>query len=198
MFGATPAAFSFSTPVGFGSTSQPASAPSLFGAASASGFGSFGQPAQQPGAIPQFGATNTQLTLSTGVPAGLPPPPPPPPHNILYHLTQYGRAHDCQAKGRRFKSCLRQLFSLHAVYLQLWALWVPGEESWGWSKNGEESQEGQMRANPSLNMSVQSAKSGCYTDGKESFVLFTKGKPSDVQLASSPPSLAHTHRYPDS
>jgi len=30
-----------------------------------------------------------------------------------YHLTQCGRAHDCQAKGRRFTSRLRRFFSLH-------------------------------------------------------------------------------------
>jgi hypothetical protein len=28
------------------------------------------------------------------------------------------------------------------TYLQLWALWVPGEESWGRSKTVEYSQEG--------------------------------------------------------
>ena len=88
-----------------------------------------------------------------------------------YHLTQCGRAHDCQAKGRSFKSHLRRSFSLHPTYLHLWALWVPGEESWGRSNTEERSQEGQMKINPSLNVVVQSAKSGCKRTVNKSFIL---------------------------
>jgi hypothetical protein len=39
------------------------------------------------------------------------------------HLTPCGRAHDCQAKGRRFKSRLRINFNRHSTNLQLCALW---------------------------------------------------------------------------
>jgi len=74
-----------------------------------------------------------------------PPVRPQPPPLTSYHLTQCCRAHNCQARGRRFKSRLRRFCSLHPTYLQLWASWVPGEESWGRSKTGEVSQEGQMK-----------------------------------------------------
>jgi len=69
-------------------------------------------------------------------------------------------------------SCLRRFFSLHRTYLQLWALWVSGEVSWGRTETGEKSQEGQMKTNPSLNEFVQSAKSGCKTDTKKPFLTF--------------------------
>jgi len=61
---------------------------------------------------------------------------------------------------RKVKCRLRRDLSLHPTYLQMWALWVPGEESWGRSKTGEGSQEGQMKLTP-LNVIVLSAKSGC-------------------------------------
>jgi hypothetical protein len=51
---------------------------------------------------------------------------------VNYHLDQCGRAHDCQAKGRRFKSRPRHLF--YRTHSQLWALWVPWEESRGRSE----------------------------------------------------------------
>jgi hypothetical protein len=39
--------------------------------------------------------------------------------NVAYdnHLTQCGRAHDCQAKGRRFKSRHRRFFNLQPYFL---------------------------------------------------------------------------------
>jgi len=52
-------------------------------------------------------------------------------------------------------------FSACTLLTCMWTFWVPGEESWGRSKTGEESQEGQKNFNPSLNVLVQSAKSGC-------------------------------------
>jgi len=76
-----------------------------------------------------------------------------------YHIIQCGRALDCQVRGRRCESCL-WCFSLHPTYLQLWGLWVPGEESWGRSNTWEVYQDGQMESNPSLNVLVQSAKPG--------------------------------------
>jgi hypothetical protein len=39
-----------------------------------------------------------------------------------YHLTQCGRAHDCQAKRGRFRSRLRRNVELYPTHLQLWAL----------------------------------------------------------------------------
>jgi hypothetical protein len=38
-------------------------------------------------------------------------------HSLNYHLTECGRAHDCQAKGRRFKSRHRPFFNLQTYLL---------------------------------------------------------------------------------
>jgi hypothetical protein len=63
--------------------------------------------------------------------------------DLIYHLTQYDRAHIYQAKGRRFKSRLREFSSgWHPTHLQSRALWVPRKKPRGRSKEGEESQEG--------------------------------------------------------
>jgi hypothetical protein len=51
---------------------------------------------------------------------------------LCWHPTQCGRAHDCQANDRRFIIIIshpRTFLYLHPTYWQLWAKWVPGEES---------------------------------------------------------------------
>jgi len=87
-------------------------------------------------------------------------------NNLNYHLSQSGRANDCQAKGRRFNAQFQVSSYLLAVVR------IPGQESLGRSKTGEESQEVQMKTNSSLYVSVQSAKSGCKSDGKEHFLRY--------------------------
>jgi len=96
-----------------------------------------------------------------------------PSNEMWYSTVRYCRAHYCQAKCRRFIPRLRRVFSLHPTYLQLWALWVLGEVSWGRSITGEESQEGQMKSSPSLNVLVQSAKSGRHRTVKTLYPLLS-------------------------
>jgi hypothetical protein len=44
----------------------------------------------------------------------------------------YSRAHDCQAKGRRFISRLEQFLNLHFTHSHSWVFWVTKE----WSREG--------------------------------------------------------------
>jgi hypothetical protein len=69
-----------------------------------------------------------------------------------YHLAQCGMVRDCQAKGRKCQSRPRRWHNLYTTYLQLWGWYlgmVPGDESRGGSKSGEEShdQEGHTNEN---------------------------------------------------
>jgi len=82
--------------------------------------------------------------------------------NVIVHMTAKRKV----AGSRRLKSHAQQCFGLHPTHLQLWDLWVPGEESRGGSKTEEESSERHTDENqlflcPSHLVLVQSAKSGC-------------------------------------
>jgi hypothetical protein len=68
----------------------------------------------------------------------------------VYHLTLYGRAHDCQAKGRRFKSRHRRYFNLQPYLLAFVGFvgtcgGILGKE-WNWGVIPGK----QMKINPSL------------------------------------------------
>jgi len=111
------------------------------------------------------------------------PPPPPPPiicrfpsalftlttilPDVVGRMTAKREAAGSTPYADGFSACTPS-------YWQLWALWVPGEEPWGRSKAGEESQEDQMSTNPSLSVRVQSAEFDCKRTVKKpvSFLSF--------------------------